>query len=86
LATVVAMLRAGINAFWVPADDGAVPRVRVVEIAPVALLLLLCAGLTAGAGPAMDYMQAAARSLHAPQDYVRDVLSAPRAGGRGGGE
>jgi multicomponent K+:H+ antiporter subunit D len=85
LATVIAMLRAGINAFWAPTDD-TVPRVRVVEITPIALLLLLCAGLTVGAGPAMDYMQATARSLHAPQDYVRQVLSAPRTGGgRGGG-
>jgi multicomponent K+:H+ antiporter subunit D len=85
LATVIAMLRAGVNAFWAP-GDGAVPRVRLVEIAPVALLLLLCAGLTAGAGPAMDYMQATARALHAPQDYVRGVLpAAPGASGAGGG-
>jgi multicomponent K+:H+ antiporter subunit D len=84
LATVVAMLRAGINTFWAP-TDGAVPRVRVIEAAPVALLLLLCLGLTAGAGRAMDYMQATARSLHAPQDYVRGVLSAPRTGEGGGG-
>ncbi|MBX6741247.1 MAG: monovalent cation/H+ antiporter subunit D [Acetobacteraceae bacterium] len=83
LATVISMLRAGINAFWVPAD-GMVPRVRVIEIAPVILLLLLCLGLTVGAGRAMDYMQATAQSLHAPQDYVRDVLSAPRTGEGGG--
>jgi multicomponent K+:H+ antiporter subunit D len=84
LATIVAMLRAGINAFWTP-TDGVAPRVRIIEIAPIILLLLLCLGLTAGAGPAMDYMQATARSLHAPQDYVRSVLSAPRTGEGDGG-
>ncbi len=83
LATVIAMLRAGINVFWAPTDS-VVPRVRLIEIAPVILLLLLCIGLTVGAGPAMNYMRATAQSLHVPQDYVRDVLSAPRAGGGGG--
>ncbi|MBX6373832.1 MAG: monovalent cation/H+ antiporter subunit D [Acetobacteraceae bacterium] len=83
LATVVAMIRTGINTFWA-ATDGVVPRVGLIEIAPVALLLSLCVGLTVGAGPAMDYMQATAWSLHAPQDYVRAVLSAPRTGEGGG--
>ena len=83
LTSVVAMTRAGIDAFWA-SPAGSVPRVRVVEIAPVALLLLLCVGLTVGAKPAMDYMQATARSLHAPQDYVR-VLQAPPPGKGSGG-
>ena len=57
---------------------------RVLEIAPVALLLALCAGLTVLAGPATGYMEAAARSLHAPQGYVAGVLPAPgTAGGAG---
>ncbi len=78
LATVAAMARAGVDAFWAsPAGD--VPRVRVVEIAPVALLLALCVGLTVGAGPVMGYMEATARSLHAPQGYVAGVLPAPDA-------
>jgi multicomponent K+:H+ antiporter subunit D len=84
LATVVAMMRTGIDVFWAsPAD--AVPRVRVIEIAPVGLLLLLCGALTAGAGPAMAYMQAAAEALHAPRHYLQGVLGAPAAG-PGGGE
>ena len=82
LATVVAMVRAGIDAFWAsPAGDP--PRVGVVEIAPVALLLGVCAGLTVLAGPAMGYMEAAARSLHAPQGYVAGVLPPPGATGPG---
>jgi multicomponent K+:H+ antiporter subunit D len=76
LATIIAMTRSGIDAFWV---SQAVPRVRVIEIAPVLLLLTLCAALTVQAGSVMRYMEATARSLHEPQQYIRTVLS-PRAG------
>jgi multicomponent K+:H+ antiporter subunit D len=67
------MTRAGIRSFWA-APDRDVPRVRVIEMAPVAALLIVCAAQTVEAGPVMRFMQAAARSLHAPQDYIRDVL------------
>jgi multicomponent K+:H+ antiporter subunit D len=73
LAALVAMTRAGIRTFWA-APDRVVPRVRVIEIAPVALLLLLCAVQTIQAGPIMRFMHAAAESLHAPRGYVRAVL------------
>ncbi|MFC7544174.1 Na+/H+ antiporter subunit E [Siccirubricoccus deserti] len=75
MATIVAMTRAGIDAFWAAPDD-AVLRVGVVEIAPVMVLLALCIGLTVGAGPAMRYMEATAATLHAPAGYVRGILSA----------
>jgi multicomponent K+:H+ antiporter subunit D len=78
LAAIIAMVRAGIRTLWLPLES-AVPRVRVIEMAPIAVLLLLSLVLTVQAGPAMRFMQAAAGSLHAPQDYVHDVLSAPRA-------
>ncbi|WP_200845107.1 monovalent cation/H+ antiporter subunit D [Roseomonas sp. 18066] len=72
LATVLAMTRAGIRSLW--ASSGrAVPRVRVIEIAPVLLLIGLCIGMTAGAGPVLRYMENAAEALHAPQDYLRQV-------------
>jgi multicomponent K+:H+ antiporter subunit D len=84
MATIVAMTRAGIDAFWA-ASEGTVLRVGVVEIAPVLVLLAMCAALTVGAGPAMRYMEATAETLHAPTGYVRGVLSeAP--GTRGGGK
>ena len=73
LASLVAMLRVGIDVFWAsPAPR--VPRIAVLEIVPIALLLTLCGALTAGAGPAMDYMQAAARALHAPAGYLHGVM------------
>lgn len=80
LATVLATTRAGIRNIWAAAER-AVPRVKLIEIAPVLFLLLLCIGMTVQAGPVMRYMQATAAELHAPHAYVRDVL-AP-AGARG---
>ena len=73
LAALIAMTRAGIRAFWA-APDRAVPRVRIVEIVPVSALLVLCSIQTIQAGPVMRFTQATAQSLHAPRDYVRDVL------------
>jgi multicomponent K+:H+ antiporter subunit D len=79
LATVLAMTRAGIRSLWATSGR-AVPRVGVIEIAPVLFLLMLCVGMTAAAGPAMRYMQAAATSLHEPGDYIRQVLGRRAAG------
>ena len=78
LATVVAMLRAGTDAFWA-SPAAAPPRVDPVEFLPVALLLVLCGALAVGAGPVMRYMLAAAQELHAPGDYLRDVLASSAA-------
>jgi multicomponent K+:H+ antiporter subunit D len=77
LATVLAMMRAGIRSLWATTGR-TVPRVGVIEIAPVLLLLGLCIGLTAAAGPALRYTQAAAVSLHTPQDYLRGVMGPGR--------
>jgi multicomponent K+:H+ antiporter subunit D len=73
LATLIAMTRAGIRAFWA-SPDRAVPRVRLIEMAPVAVLLLLCAIQTIQAGPVMRFMQSTAQSLHVPHDYIRGIL------------
>ncbi|WP_249726555.1 monovalent cation/H+ antiporter subunit D [Bradyrhizobium sp. sBnM-33] len=72
-ATLVAMTRAGIRSFWA-SPDRTVPRVRVIEMAPVMFLLILCAAQTVQAGPVMRFMQATAQSLHASGGYIRDVL------------
>jgi len=72
LAAVIALGRAGVRIFW--ATQRSVPRVRVIEMAPVALLLGLCFALTAAPGPAMRYMQDTAQALHAPRAYIEGVL------------
>ncbi|MEY9178730.1 multicomponent K+:H+ antiporter subunit D [Bradyrhizobium sp. USDA 326] len=73
LATLIAMARAGIRIFWA-SPDRMVPRVRVIEMAPIMFLLLICAAQTVLAGPVIRFMQATAQSLHAPAGYVSDVL------------
>jgi multicomponent K+:H+ antiporter subunit D len=85
LAMIVAMARAGIDAFWASAE-GAIPRVGLIEIAPVLLLLTLCLALTVGAGPVMAYMLATAEAVHAPTDYLQGVLSMSHALGLPEGE
>ena len=72
LAAVIAMGRAGVRIFW--ATQRSVPRVRVIEMAPVAALLGLCLALTLAAGPAMRYLQDTAQALHAPRAYIEGVL------------
>ena len=72
LAAIIAMGRAGVRIFW--ATQRSVPRVRVIEMAPVALLLGLCFALTVAAGPAMRYMQDTAQALYSPRAYIEGVL------------
>ena len=72
-ASVIGMARAGVRRFWAQSAVS-VPRVRVVEIAPVVLLLALCAVLTVQAGESMRYLNAAAQTLHEPAAYIDGVL------------
>jgi multicomponent K+:H+ antiporter subunit D len=74
LAALIAMTRAGIRVFWA-SSDRLVPRVRLIEMAPVAVLLILCALQTIQAGPIMRFMQTTAESLHDSKSYIRGVLS-----------
>jgi multicomponent K+:H+ antiporter subunit D len=74
LAAMIATARAGIRIFWA-SQARIVPRVRAIEMAPVAALLALCLGLTAAAGPAMRYMQDTAQALHTPRGYIDAVLA-----------
>ena len=76
LAALVATARAGVRIFWA-AEERAVPRVRVIEAAPIAALLALCLALTAAAGPALRYLNDAAHALHAPRTYIESVLPRP---------
>ncbi len=79
LSALLAMTRVGIRTFWAPLEV-IVPRVLVIEIAPVVFLLALTLALSVRGGPVMQYMDATARSLHTPESYVQGVLSAaPRA-------
>ncbi len=76
LAAVVALGRSGVRIFWA-SEERALPRIRLVEMAPVAALLAACLALTVAAGPAMRYAHEAAQALHAPRDYLRQVIPGP---------
>lgn len=72
LASMIAMGRMGVGLFW--AEVRTVPHVVFVEMAAIAGLLMLSMALTLGAGPAMRYLDEAARAVHAPQNYINTVL------------
>ena len=75
LLALIALSRAGIRHFWA-AHDRPTPQLRVLEGLPIAALLAACIGLTFAAAPAMRFAQATANALHAPDTYVRAILSA----------
>lgn len=78
MATLLAVMRKGVEVFWQTEDDK-VAEVRTVEVAPIALLIGLCVALTLFAGPAMGYAEATSAALVAPLEYAAAVLggSAP---------
>lgn len=82
LAALIAMTRAGMRSFW-PSVERQVPLVKVIEIAPIAGLLLLCVVMTVEGGPFMRYLQDTAQSLHTPHNYITSVLEAPHSKGKG---
>ncbi|TKA94794.1 monovalent cation/H+ antiporter subunit D [Cereibacter changlensis] len=76
LATLVALVRVGVQTFWANEDD--VPKVMALEIAPVIGLLALTVLLTVEAQPVIRYMDNTARALNRPEIYTNGVLQAAR--------
>ena len=88
LLTIVAMSRAGVRYFWATYDRP-VPRLRIIETLPIGVLLLLVGALVWQADAVLRYVNATARGLHDPRDYIGTVVSAkpvpsPVATGEGG--
>ncbi len=79
LAVLVATTRAGIDLIWAPSDKPQ-PVLRLAEVVPVAMLLVVCLGLMIFAGPTMRYMERTGQSLGDREGYVGAVLSAQRVG------
>jgi multicomponent K+:H+ antiporter subunit D len=73
-AGLIALSRIGMRLFWSIAARHT-PRLRLVEAAPVAALVLLSLVLSVAADPITRYLESAARSLHEPNTYIRAVLS-----------
>ncbi len=74
LAGLIALSRVGMRLFWSIAAR-TTPRLRLLEAAPVGLLIALAFGLAVFAAPVNRYLDSAASSLHQPDAYVRAVLS-----------
>jgi multicomponent K+:H+ antiporter subunit D len=72
--SIIALSRIGMRLFWSIAARET-PRLRILEAAPVAAIVLLCLGLTLAADPVTRYLEHAAHSLHQPDTYIRAVLS-----------
>jgi multicomponent K+:H+ antiporter subunit D len=74
LVSLIALSRMGMQLFW-SVGARATPRMRLLEAAPVATLVLLCLALTVAADPVTRYLDSAASSLHRPDTYIETVLS-----------
>ena len=79
LAATIALMRSGINTFWVSLE-GVIPAVRAVEIAPILLFLALGILMTVQAQPVMSFMDQAASALYARSEYVEAVLDVAATG------
>lgn len=75
LAGTIALARIGIRAFWVP-PLRTPPRLRLIEAAPVALLLGLTITMTIQSGSIMRYLDATAAGLHDWTGYAGAVMNA----------
>ncbi|ARO88222.1 monovalent cation/H+ antiporter subunit D [Nitrosospira lacus] len=73
LVGIIALCKMGVRLFW-SSDEIVTPQLHLIEAAPVAVLLLLSVALTAGAGPASDFLGLAGHSLSSPQTYIDTVL------------
>ncbi len=88
LLTTIAVSRAGVRYFWAP-QARSVPRLRIIETLPIALLVLLIGLLVWQADAVLRYVNATARSLHDPKEYIGSVVStkplpSPHTTGEGG--
>jgi multicomponent K+:H+ antiporter subunit D len=75
LLSSIALMRIGIRQFWAPQSRPA-PRLRVVECAPIGLLLGACVLLVVRGEPALRYLRDTAEALHRPDRYIDSVRAA----------
>lgn len=86
LFAAVALMRVGMRHFWTT-QDLPVPRLRVVETLPIALLLGAVVFMVVRADATYRYASATADALHQPQRYIDAVMGArtvpaPKGGAR----
>ena len=74
LLSTVAFSRAGVRHFWAP-QGRTPPRLRVIESAPIAALLLLTVLMVWQAQAVMQFTHWAAQDLHEPKNYISTVIA-----------
>ena len=77
LATLIALMRKGVEAFWRPGEE-TTAEVRSLEALPIGLLLALCVALAVFAAPTIAYLDATSAYLANPVEYARNVLEIGR--------
>lgn len=77
LATLIALMRKGVEAFWRPGEE-TIAEVRSLEALPIGLLLALCVALAVFAAPTITYLDATTAYLADPVEYARNVLEIGR--------
>jgi len=75
LFAATALIRVGMRHFWT-AQDRPAPRLRVIETLPIAGLLAASLAMVLQAESALGYARAASDALHAPDRYIKAVMSA----------
>lgn len=71
-AGLIALTNRGIRSFW--STGRTTPRLRFIEAAPVAFLIVLCVAMTIAASSVMEYLDLAAQWLQDPDAYIRAVI------------
>lgn len=74
LATIIAIVRGGIEALWVPKDEP-IPKIVLGEFLSIAGLLGACIALTIMSGPVMERMYATAGWIQNTANYTEAVLN-----------
>ncbi len=75
LVLLIALMRAGIQLWWVPQEQAPI-TIRLAEIAPLGALVAVFVALTIAVQPPLAFALRAADQLHSPGSYVRAVLGA----------
>jgi multicomponent K+:H+ antiporter subunit D len=73
--STLAFSRAGIRFFWAP-QGRPLPRLQIIETAPIAGLLVLMMAMTVFAEPVLHFSHMAASGLLVPAGYIEAIMSA----------
>lgn len=74
MVTVIVMSRTGIRVFWANKNLNS-PKLSIREALPISILIGLCLYITIFVNDVMVYMNATAKSLDNPAEYVEAVFS-----------